>query len=451
MTKENADMYRKNIAIIGSGITGLGSAWLLHKQYNVTLFEKNNYIGGHTHTIDVPEQAGSVPVDTGFIVYNDRNYPNLIGLFAQLGVATRDTDMSFAFSLNQGELEYSGSSFDTLFAQRKNLFRPRHWRLLAEIMRFNKIAHQLLANPTAVPDMSLGEMLDAHQFSRDMREHYLLPMGAAIWSCPVDTMLKFPALSFLRFFANHGLIDLRNRPQWRTVCGGSSFYVRKLLTEMGDKITLQAGAVRVERSATQASVFTETEKHDFDAVIFACHADEALALLAQPTPEEQRILGCFHYEKNQTYLHTDAKLMPLNHKVWSSWNYLATSQPAARQQMTASYWMNKLQGLNTPKDYFVTLNPYELPRDEHIIAEMTYEHPVFDQAAMNAQPQLASLQGQQHSWFCGSYHRYGFHEDALASAVKICKDFGITPVWVNAQETTPQPVLPIAMAGAVTP
>ncbi|WP_424566188.1 NAD(P)/FAD-dependent oxidoreductase [Thiothrix litoralis] len=445
-------MYRKNIAIIGSGITGLGSAWLLHKQYNVTLFEKNNYIGGHTHTIDVPEQAGSVPVDTGFIVYNDRNYPNLIGLFAQLGVATRDTDMSFAFSLNQGELEYSGSSFDTLFAQRKNLFRPRHWRLLAEIMRFNKIAHQLLANPTAVPDMSLGEMLDAHQFSRDMREHYLLPMGAAIWSCPVDTMLKFPALSFLRFFANHGLIDLRNRPQWRTVCGGSSFYVRKLLTEMGDKITLQAGAVRVERSATQASVFTETEKHDFDAVIFACHADEALALLAQPTPEEQRILGCFHYEKNQTYLHTDAKLMPLNHKVWSSWNYLATSQPAARQQMTASYWMNKLQGLNTPKDYFVTLNPYELPRDEHIIAEMTYEHPVFDQAAMNAQPQLASLQGQQHSWFCGSYHRYGFHEDALASAVKICKDFGITPVWVNAQETTtPQPVLPIAMAGAVTP
>ncbi|QTR48337.1 NAD(P)-binding protein [Thiothrix litoralis] len=444
-------MYRKNIAIIGSGITGLASAWLLHKQYNVTLFEKNNYIGGHTHTIDVPEQAGNVPVDTGFIVYNDRNYPNLIGLFAQLGVATRDTDMSFAFSLNQGELEYSGSSFDTLFAQRKNLFRPRHWRLLAEIMRFNKIAHQLLANPTAVPDMSLGEMLDAHQFSRDMREHYLLPMGAAIWSCPVDTMLKFPALSFLRFFANHGLIDLRNRPQWRTVCGGSSFYVRKLLTEMGDKITLQAGAVRVERSATQASVFTETEKHDFDAVIFACHADEALALLAQPTPEEQRILGCFHYEKNQTYLHTDAKLMPVNHKVWSSWNYLATSQPASRQQMTASYWMNKLQGLNTPKDYFVTLNPYELPRDEHIIAEMTYEHPVFDQAAMNAQPQLASLQGQQHSWFCGSYHRYGFHEDALASAVKICKDFGITPVWVNAQETTPQPVLPIAMAGAVTP
>ncbi|MDQ5767686.1 NAD(P)/FAD-dependent oxidoreductase [Thiothrix subterranea] len=448
-------MYKKNVAIIGSGITGLASAWLLHKHYNVTLFEKNAYIGGHTHTIDVPEADRQIPVDTGFIVYNDRNYPNLIGLFAQLGIPTRDTDMSFGFSLNQGELEYSGSSLNTLFAQRKNLFRLSHWRLLKEIMRFNKVAHRLLENPVAAPDMSLGEMLDAHQFSRDMREHYLLPMGAAIWSCPVDTMLAFPALSFLRFFANHGLIDIQNRPQWRTVCGGSSVYVRKLLAEMGDNITIQSGAVRVERSATQASVFTDTAKHDFDAVIFACHADEALALLAQPSADEQRILGCFRYEKNQTYLHTDTNLMPVNRKVWSSWNYLATSQPEyanARQQMTATYWMNNLQGLETTTDYFVTLNPYQLPRDSHIIAEMTYEHPIFDQAAVAAQPQLASLQGQQQSWFCGSYHRYGFHEDAIASAVKVCADFGVTPVWVKAQEEpkTPQPVLPLSIAGAVT-
>lgn len=447
-------MYRKKIAVIGSGITGLASAWLLHKQYDVTLFEKNTYIGGHTHTIDVPEQDRQIPVDTGFIVYNDRNYPNLIGLFAQLGIPTRDTDMSFGFSLNQGELEYSGSSLNTLFAQRKNLLRLSHWRLLKEIMRFNKVAHRLLENPVAAPDMNLGEMLDAHQFSRDMREHYLLPMGAAIWSCPVDTMLAFPALSFLRFFANHGLIDIQNRPQWRTVCGGSSVYVRKLLAEMGDKITIQSGAIRVERNDTQASVFTATAQHDFDAVIFACHADEALALLAQPSAEEQRILGCFRYEKNQTYLHTDTNLMPVNRKVWSSWNYLATSQPEyanARQQMTATYWMNNLQELDTSTDYFVTLNPYQLPRDQHIIAEMTYEHPIFDQAAVAAQPQLASLQGQQHSWFCGSYHRYGFHEDAIASAVKICADFGVTPVWVKAQETTtPQPVLPLSIAGAVT-
>lgn len=444
-------MKPQNIAIIGSGITGLGAAWLLHPQHRVTLFEKNAYLGGHTHTLDVAEGERSVPVDTGFIVYNERNYPNLVGLFKQLAIPTRATDMSFAFSLNQGELEYAGSSLDTLFAQRRNLLRPRHWKLLGEILRFNKLAHRLLDKPNNVQDLSLGKMLELYKFSRDMREHYLLPMGAAIWSCPVDTMLTFPALSFLRFFANHGLIDLRNRPQWRTVCGGSSFYVRKLLTRMGQQLNLQPGAVRVERSPTHATVFTADSKQDFDAVIFACHADEALALLAQPSAAEQAILGCFRYETNRTYLHTDKALMPLNPRVWSSWNYLATSQPASHQQMTATYWMNKLQGLATTTDYFVTLNPYQLPRDAHIIAEMTYEHPIFDQQAVNAQAQLASLQGKQCSWFCGSYARYGFHEDALASAAQVCRDFGVTPVWHQAQAPTPQLAPALAVAGVVTP
>lgn len=444
-------MKPDTIAIIGSGITGLAAAWLLHKHHRVTLFEKNAYLGGHTHTIDVAEGERNVPVDTGFIVYNERNYPNLVGLFKQLDIQTRATDMSFAFSLNQGELEYAGSSLDTLFAQRSNLLRPRHWRLLGEILRFNRLAHQLLDKPEAVLDISLGEMLDLYKFSRDMREHYLLPMGAAIWSCPVATMLKFPALSFLRFFANHGLIDIRNRPQWRTVCGGSSCYVRKLLALMGQQLSIQPGAVRVERTAQQATVFTADGRQDFDAVIFACHADQALALLAQPSTAEQSILGCFRYEPNRTYLHTDKTLMPVNPRVWSSWNYLATSQPASHQQMTTTYWMNNLQGLATRTDYFVTLNPYQLPRDEHIIAEMTYEHPIFDQPAVNAQAQLASLQGQQRSWFCGSYARYGFHEDALASAVQVCRDFGITPVWHQAQAPTPQLVPALAVAGAVAP
>lgn len=442
-------MHSKNIAIIGSGITGLASAWLLHKQHRVTLFEKNNYIGGHTHTIDVQEKERSIPVDTGFIVYNERNYPNLVSLFRQLGIATRDTDMSFAFSLNQGELEYAGSSINTLFAQRKNLLRPRHWKLLTEILRFNRVAHRLLANPASSAGLSLGDMLDSHQFSRDMREHYLLPMGAAIWSCPVDTMLKFPALSFLRFFANHGLIDISNRPQWKTVCGGSSAYVSKMLAEMGGRITIKPGALRVERHVQQASAYTCEGRQDFDAVIFACHADQALALLAQPSEAEQRILGCFRYEKNQTYLHTDTKLMPRNRRVWSSWNYLATSQPESRQQMTATYWMNLLQGLRTDKQYLVSLNPYELPRDEHIIAEMTYEHPVFDQQAVDAQAQLANLQGRNGAWFCGSYSRYGFHEDALASAVQVCRDFGLTPSWDKAQVATPMPAPSLALAGAV--
>lgn len=443
-------MHSKHIAIIGSGITGLASAWLLHKEHRVTLFEKNSYIGGHTHTIDVEEHGRTVPVDTGFIVYNERNYPNLVGLFEQLEIPTRHSNMSFAFSLNRGELEYSGSGLNGLFAQRRNLLRPRHWKLLSEILHFNKVAHDVLKDPRTVPGMTLGEMLDAYRFSTALREHYLLPMGAAIWSCPVETMLKFPALSFLRFFANHGLIDLRNRPQWRTVCGGSSFYVKRMLEKMDGQITLRPGATRVERSLQGVTVHTEEFQYDFDAVIFACHADQALALLDKPSEDEQNILSCFQYEKNRTYLHTDTKLMPASKRVWSSWNYLATSQPESRQQMTATYWMNHLQGLVADKDYLVTLNPYELPRDEHIIAEMTYEHPVFTQQAIAAQPQLAELQGQQHSWFCGSYSRYGFHEDALASAVAVCQDFGITPAWVSTQDAlTPQPVSPVAVTGAV--
>lgn len=442
-------MHTKTIAVIGSGITGLATAWLLHKTHRVTLFEKETYLGGHTHTIDVPTPQGSVPVDTGFIVYNERNYPNLVGLFETLGIPTRDTDMSFAFSLNQGELEYAGSSLNTLFAQRKNLFSLRHWGLLREIMRFNKVAHQMLDKPAAANDLTLGDMLDTHRFSHDLREHYLLPMGAAIWSCPVATMLKFPATSFLRFFANHGLIDLHNRPAWRTVRGGSSFYVRKMLADMGHNLIHKPAAAQVERTAEQVTVYTQDEKLDFDAVIFACHADQALALLATPTADEQRLLGCFHYQKNQTYLHTDTRLMPQRKAVWSSWNYLATSNPESRQQMTTSYWMNQLQGLTTPSNYLVTLNPYHMPRDEHIIAEMTYDHPVFDQSALAAQAELASLQGKQRAWFCGSYTRYGFHEDALASAVAVCKDFGITPVWVKAQESTPHPAPPLAVAGAV--
>lgn len=444
-------MKPQNIAIIGSGITGLGAAWLLHKQHHITLFEKNAYLGGHTHTIDVAEGDNTVPVDTGFIVYNERNYPNLVGLFQQLDIPTRTTDMSFAFSLNQGDLEYSGSNLDTLFAQRRNLFSPRHWYLLTEILRFNRLAHRLLDKPDTVQGLSLDTVLDLYKFSHAMREHYLLPMGAAIWSCPVEIMLQFPALSFLRFFANHGLIDLHNRPQWRTVKGGSSFYVRKLQALMGHQLSIQPSAVRVERSAEQATVFTADSKQDFDAVIFACHADQALALLAQPSGAEQAILGCFRYEPNRTYLHTDKALMPVNKRVWSSWNYLATHQPQSRQQMTATYWMNHLQGLDTNTDYFVTLNPYTLPREEHIIAEMTYEHPIFDQSAVDAQAQLASLQGQQCSWFCGSYARYGFHEDALASAVQVCRDFGVTPVWHKVQDSTRQPAPVPAVAGVVMP
>ena len=444
-------MKPKTIAIIGAGVSGLGAAWLLHKQYAVTLFEKNAYLGGHTHTLEIDTPQGSVAVDTGFIVYNEPNYPHLVGLFQQLGIETRPTDMSFAFSLNAGELEYAGSTLNTLFAQRSNLFKPNYWRLLSEILRFNRVAQHSLAQweTHTPPALSLGEFLALHHFSPAIQEHYLLPMGAAIWSCPVETMLQFPAYSFLRFFANHGLISINNRPQWRTVKGGSHQYVKRMRELMGSRLTTKPAALRVERSTQQVSVYTEQESLAFDAVIFACHADQALNLLAQPSTQEQRLLSCFQYQPNRTYLHTDTNLMPKRRLVWSSWNYLARSQPESRQQMTATYWMNHLQGLAKHTPYLVTLNPYELPREASILAEMVYEHPVFDQAAMQAQAQLSSLQGQQRTWYCGSYHRYGFHEDALASAVNVCKDFGIIPSWQPTNTLESVTELPLTPAGAL--
>ncbi len=430
-------MIKQRVAIIGSGITGLGASWLLHKHYDITLFEKNNYIGGHTNTIDVKEQARTIPVDTGFIVYNNKNYPNLVGLFKELNIKTQKTDMSFAFSLDQGVLEYSGSGLSGLFAQKRNWLNPSHWLLLKEILRFNRIAHMTLASKSEKNSQiaeSLGDFLDKHRFSNKLREHYLLPMGAAIWSCPVDIMLKFPVTSFLQFFANHGLINIKNRPQWRSVCGGSNSYVKKMLSLMSDHIQFQTGAVKVVRNEDSAVVHTQEESFSFDKVIFACHADQALTLLGEnASQKEKEILGNFKYENNQTFLHTDLHLMPKRKAVWSSWNYLAQSTKKSRQQMTVTYWMNKLQNLDCKKDYLVTLNPYHLPRDEHVIAEINYQHPIFDKAAIQSQELLPSLQGINKSWFCGSYTKYGFHEDALSSAVAVCQDFGITPSWLDSK------------------
>lgn len=429
-------MLKDRVAIIGAGVTGLSAAWLLHKKYDVTLFEKSDYIGGHTNTVQVQTDNGPLPVDTGFIVYNEKNYPNLVGLFAELEIETQKTDMSFAFSLNKGEIEYSGSGISGLFAQRKNWLSPQHWRLLQEIVRFNRTAHDSLTTETFNIQQSLKDFLDQHQFSEKLRERYLLPMGAAIWSCPVETMLQFPVGSFLRFFANHGLIDLKNRPQWRTVTNGSSTYVSKMLELMGNQITICSGASQVYRSESEVIVDTVDATQTFDKVIFACHADQALDLLQEPSSLEQTLLGSFDYEKNHTYLHTDTRLMPKRKKVWSSWNYLAQSNAESRQQMTATYWMNHLQQLQSSTDYLVTLNPYEMPRDEHIITEMTYEHPVFDQKAVDAQGKLHMIQGLNKAWFCGSYTRYGFHEDALMSAVNVCRDFGVTPVWDNTEHNS---------------
>ncbi|MGV6808288.1 MAG: NAD(P)/FAD-dependent oxidoreductase [bacterium] len=449
-------MEKKRIAIIGAGVSGLTASWLLHKHYAVTLFEKNDYLGGHTNTVLVEEATQQLPVDTGFIVFNDRNYPNLEGLFNELNVATQASDMSFAFSLQNAQqrpqLEYAGSSLSTLFAQRNNLLSLAHWQMLWEITRFNRLALQCLQQPESLT-LSLGEFLEQHRFSQRLQDYYLLPMGAAIWSCPLNTMMAFPARSFLQFFANHGLLTLNDRPQWYTVTGGSFCYIKAMMATMQAHIQQQPAALRVRReaksshsnnstdSSTMVYVQSENGEQAFDAVIFACHGDQALALLSDSSDQEQALLQCFNYEDNATYLHTDQALMPHNRKVWSSWNYLARQNDESRQQMTASYWMNRLQQLDTTTDYFVTLNPYQLPKDDHIIREIHYHHPIFTQAAMDAQQQMPTIQGQQQTWFCGSYLGYGFHEDAVLAALKVCLDFGVQPAWstlYNDQTETPQ-------------
>ncbi len=305
-------MNTQNIAIIGSGIAGLASAWLLARKHSITLFERNDYVGGHTHTIELDTAGGPLAVDTGFIVYNEPNYPHLTALFRTLDVATRASDMSFAVSVDRGVIEYAGSNLNTLFAQRRNLLRPRFVGMLRDILRFNRRAKQVLTQPV-IEAISLGDFLLRERYSAEFRDHYLLPMAAAIWSCPASAMLEFPLESFLRFFANHKLIDLLNRPQWRTVVGGSHQYVKRMLSELEGRVAINNAAIAVQRRADGVAVHSrDGQMQIFDQVVLACHADEALALLAHPSPLEQRILGSFGYQKNYAVLHSDIDLMLQN-------------------------------------------------------------------------------------------------------------------------------------------
>ncbi len=421
----------QRVAVIGAGISGLTSAWLLSTKYKVSLYERNDWHGGHAHTVDAQETESdrSHPIDTGFVVYNEKNYPNLIALFNHFNVATQPTDMSFAVSLNQGELEYSGSGFNGLFAQRRNLLNPGHWRLLLDIVAFNKDAKAFLKQPET--SLSLGEYLTQHQHSTKLQQHYLLPMGAAIWSCPVETMLNFPAYSFLKFCDNHGLLDLKNRPKWRTVSGGSKHYVSKILGEIQGTVELLQQADSVKRDANQVLINSAGKEQSYDAVVFACHADEALTLLQQPTQAEQEILGCFKYEENETWLHTDERLMPESKRVWSCWNYLANWSKQNTPVMSATYWANRLHRLQCDTNFFISLNPPVAPAMDKVIARYNYSHPIFDHKAVAAQQQLERIQGDKMAWFCGSYAKYGFHEDGLTSAINTCGMLDVTPPWVN--------------------
>ncbi|PWR23338.1 NAD(P)/FAD-dependent oxidoreductase [Zavarzinia compransoris] len=423
---------RKRIAVIGTGITGLAAAWLLRERHDVTVYEKDGRPGGHAHTVTIDYDGTAIPVDTGFIVYNEVNYPHLTRLFAALGVATRDSSMSFAVSARDGRLEWAGDTLATVFAQKRNLARPRFLGMLRDILRFNRNAAADLA-AGRLDGRSLGDYIAEGRYGAAFRDDYLLPMGAAIWSTPVADMSAFPAASFIRFFDNHALLrGLEERHPWRTVEGGSIRYVQAIAAALGPRLRLSCPALRVARDAFGATVVDGRGGCDrFDAVILACHGDQALALIEAPSAAEARVLGAFRYTANHAVLHRDPALMPRRRKVWSSWNYLSG---AGGGKVALTYWMNRLQGIDGATPVFVSLNPHRAVRDDLVFGRYDYAHPMFDAAAIAAQREIPSLQGRDRLWFAGSYCGNGFHEDGLKAAIDVAAAFGVAPAWAPGRQ-----------------
>lgn len=414
------------IAIIGSGISGLASAYFLKRKHDITLYEREDRLGGHSRTITVRKDGRIIPVDTGFIVFNERNYPNLTALFAELGVPVKDSDMTYAMSVGDGEFEWGAQDLNTIFGQRRNIFRPSFYRLFWEVMRFNRAAEEAVA---ANPVISLGDLIASMGLSEKFRQLYLLPMSGAIWSSPPRQMLAFPAKVFVDFFRNHGLLAMSGQPQWRTVDGGSKEYVARIAASLGDTVKTGCAAVSVRRDKAAVQVTDTTgATTSFDHVIFACHSDEALALLADPTAGEATALGAIRYQRNDAILHADPRFMPRRQRCWASWNYKSDgkgNEPA----VSVTYWMNRLQGIDRSFPLFVTLNPQSKVADSNIYDRHVFHHPVFDAPAISAQRDIAGMQGQNNTWFCGAYLRHGFHEDGLHSALKVVEQLGCAPAW----------------------
>ncbi len=409
----------KRIGIIGGGVSGLVCAHLLGQHFEVTLFEKEGWLGGHTHTVTVDEQQ----VDTGFIVFNDRTYPNFLQLLSHLGINKRATEMSFSVSDDKANLEYNGHSFSSLFAQRRNLFRPRFWKMIWQILRFNKMGRQL-AQQATIPTITLQQFLDEQGFDDWLISHYLLPMGAAIWSASIDDMRQYPLPFFLRFFHHHGLLEVRNRPQWYTVLGGSHQYVKAMREAGHFKLEQGNGVQAVRRQQTGVEILDEQGKPwRFDEVIFACHSDQALQLLQDPSAEEQRILSAIRYQENDVILHTDRQQLPHRRAAWASWNYRMGQTPSSPVAVT--YNMNILQGLLASETYCVTLNPNQAIKESTIKGRYRYAHPQFDEPAEQAKAQRAQICGVGHTHFCGAYWYSGFHEDGVRSALDVCRRFGV--------------------------
>ena len=422
----------RDIAVIGTGISGLSAAWLLHQRHRVTVYDSARRPGGHSNTIEAPSPDGAIPVDTGFIVFNDATYPNLIALFAHLGVETVASDMSFAVSLHDGRLEYAGSDAFGLFAQPANLLRPRFWSMLRDIKRFYRDAPMQAG--LVADDVSIGQLLDLFGYGEAFQEDHLMPFAAAIWSATARRVRDYPAASFIRFCDNHGLLRIANRPVWRTVAGGSRSYVRLLTEGLRPHLRLGSAVVSVQRLPDGVLVQDASGALcRFDDVVIATHADQALAMLDDADGRERALLGAFRYSSNEAVLHSDPAFMPRRRRVWSSWNYLGG---AGASRVCVTYWMNRLQGLPDSTKLFVTLNPSQPPRPDSVIHTETYEHPQFDAAAMRAQWSLWSLQGRRRTWFCGAYFGAGFHEDGLQAGLAVAEQLGgVRRPWTVAAES----------------
>ncbi len=414
-------MRQLSIAVVGSGISGLASAWLLSKRHRVTLFERAGRLGGHVNTVDIAAPDGVIGVDTGFIVYNARTYPNLTALYDHLGVATAASSMGFAVSLGGGAYEYSGTGLQGLFGQPSNLFRSEHIRMIVDIARFFQEVGRV--DPQAVdPDLSLGQWLQINGYSAAFADNHILPMGAAIWSAPVSQIFDFPFSTFARFFHNHGLLRLNGRPKWRTVLGGARNYVDKLIEDFSGTVRTGFEISRIVRSDRGVDIHcADGIVQRFDHCILATHADQALQLLADPDDDERRVLSNFRYCDNTAILHTDTSMMPLRRRLWSSWNYVSSDRAGAAG---VTYWMNALQPLSTAMNLFVSLNPdRDIPAAKQLQA-FNYRHPVFDSHAIDHQQHLWNLQGRRRTWFAGSYFGYGFHEDGLQAGLAVAEELG---------------------------
>ena len=410
------------IAIIGSGIAGLTSAYLLQREHDITVFEAQDWIGGHTHTVPVRLDGREYAVDTGFIVFNDWTYPNFIQLLQQLGVGFKPTEMSFAVSDPDTGVEYNGHDLNSLFAQRSNLLSPRFWGMIRDILRFNKKALSDLEQGRIAADTTLGQYLSQNGYGQRFIEHYIVPMGAAIWSMSLADMLGFPLQFFVRFFKNHGLLSVSNRPQWYVIEGGSSAYVAPLTKGFAERIRLNCPVSRVERDEQGVTLESPAGRERFDAVIFACHSDQALQLLAEPSASELEILGALRYADNDVVLHTDTRVLPKRRLAWASWNYRLggpTRQPAA-----VTYNMNILQGIESDHTFCVSLNQTDAIDPAHILGRYRYAHPQYSLDGLRAQARWQELLGEQHSYYCGAYWANGFHEDGVVSALRVAEAFG---------------------------